>query len=137
MGAESTNALEVFYSYAHKDEYWRRRLETHLSTLQRQGEIAGWHDRNISAGTAWATEIDEHLNHADIILLLISPDFIASDYCYSIEAKRAMERHHAGTARVIPVVVHPSDLKGTPFEHLQALPTDARPITTWSNRNQA
>src|SRR5947209_5437397 len=112
---EATPAIEVFYSYAHKDEYWRKRLGTHLSTLQRQGLIAEWYDRDISAGRAWATEIDAHLNQADIILLLISPDFIASDYCYSIEAKRAMERHHEGTARVIPIILHPSDLEGTPF----------------------
>src|SRR6266699_2745568 len=134
---EATPAIEVFYSYAHRDEYWRKRLETHLSTLQRQGVIAGWHDRNISAGTAWATKIDEHLNSAGIILLLISPDFIASNYCYSIEATRAMTRHQEGTARVIPVILRPSDLKDTPFEHLQALPTDAKAITTWSNRDQA
>src|SRR5713226_6383425 len=137
MAAESTNAMEVFYSYAHKDEYWRERLVTHLSALQRQGVISGWHDRNISAGTAWATQIDEHLNSADIILLLISPDFIASDYCYSLEATRAMQRHHAGTARVIPVILHPTDWQGVPFEHLQALPTNAKAITTWPNRNQA
>src|SRR5260370_33777094 len=98
---ESEKPLELFYSYAHKDELWQRKLETHLSTLQRQGIIASWHNRNISAGTAWEHEIGTHLNTAHIILLLISPDFMASEYCYSIEMMRAMERHQAGEARVI------------------------------------
>src|ERR1051326_5128004 len=94
--------LKLFYSYAHKDERWRKRIETHLSMLQRQGIIAGWHDRNINAGARWADEIDEHLTDSDIILLLVSPDFLPSDYCYSIEMMKAMERHSAGEARVVP-----------------------------------
>ncbi len=99
---EAEQVLKLFYSYAHEDGLWRRKLETHLSNLQRQGFIVSWHDRNISAGTAWKHEIDTHLNTAHIILLLISPDFIASEYCYSVEMTRAMERHQAGEARVIP-----------------------------------
>ncbi len=137
MTQEPTKALELFYSYAHADERWCKRLEIHLSNLQRQGFIVAWHDRNISAGTTWASEIDSHLNTAQIILLLISPDFIASDYCYSIEMKRAMERHQAGDVRVIPVILRPTDWEGTPFKQLQALPTNARPVTRWQNRDDA
>ncbi|MFL5590329.1 MAG: FxSxx-COOH system tetratricopeptide repeat protein [Ktedonobacteraceae bacterium] len=96
-----------------------------------------WHDRNISAGTDWEREIDAHLNTADLILLLISSDFIASTYCSSIEAIRAMERHEKGEARVIPVILRPTDWQGVAFERLQALPTNAKPITTWPNRDQA
>src|SRR6266702_8410929 len=109
LTSKLANALELFYSYDHKDERLRKRLETHLSNLQRRGLITGWHDRNISAGTAWASEIDKHLNTAHIILLLISPDFIASEYCYSVEMMRAMERHKAGEARIIPVIMRPTD----------------------------
>src|SRR6266568_4717210 len=137
MTQKPTKALELFYSYAHTDERWRRRLEIHLSNLQRRGLITGWHDRNISAGTAWASEIDKHLNTAHIILLLISPDFIASDYCYSIEMKRAMERHKAGEARIIPVILRPTDWEGTPFKQLQALPTNAKPLTRWQDIDEA
>src|SRR6266568_6822785 len=129
--------LEVFYSYAHKDERLRQKLETHLSTLQQQGLIMPWHDRNISAGTDWEREIDVHLNTAHLILLLISPDFVASTYCSSIEARRAMERHQAGEARVISIILRPTDWKGVQFERLQALPTNAKPITTWPNSDQA
>ena len=85
-----------------------------------------WHDRNISAGTEWEREINKHLNEADIILLLISPDFIASDYCYSKEMKWAMDRHERGEARVIPIILRPVDnWKGAPFGKLQALPKDS------------
>ncbi|HAH00719.1 MAG TPA: hypothetical protein DCL75_18110 [Ktedonobacter sp.] len=124
---QPAKALKLFYSYAHKDERWRKRIETHLSMLQRQGFINGWHDRNINAGAAWASEIDTHLTTADIILLLISPDFLASEYCYSIEMKRAMERHYAGEARVIPIILRPTDWKSTPFEQLQVLPSNVQP----------
>ena len=137
MTQEPTKALELFYSYAHTDERWRKRLEIHLSNLKRQGFIVAWHDQNISAGTTWASEINVHLNTAHIILLLISPDFIASDYCYSIEMTRAMERHQAGEARVIPVILRPTDWEGTPFKQLQALPTNARAVTRWQNRDDA
>ena len=98
----SSEAIEVFYSYAHEDETLRRELEKHLRILERRGIITGWHDRKISAGKEWGAEIDRHLSSARIILLLISPDFLASDYCWGVEVKRAMERHGAGEACVIP-----------------------------------
>ena len=89
-------SVTVFFSYAHKDEDLRDELAKHLSILKRQEVITAWYDRDIDAGREWAKEIDQHLNSAQIILLLISPDFMASDYCYDIELKRAMERHEGG-----------------------------------------
>src|SRR5205814_636634 len=124
-------------SYAHKDKRLRDQLETQLSLLKHEGLISSWYDRNIGAGEKWASEINMHLNTAQIILLLISPDFMASHYCYSIEMKRAMERHEAGEALVIPIILRPVDWKGAPFEKLQFLPTGARPVTTWKNRDEA
>jgi len=97
--------IELFYSYSHKDEALKDQLVSHLSNLRRQGIIREWHDRKIGLGTEWAKEIDEHLNSADVILLLVSADFIASEYCHEIEMKRAMERHESGEARVIPVIL--------------------------------
>jgi hypothetical protein len=93
--------LDIFYSYSHKDETLRKKLETHLSILKRRGVIWGWHDRCITAGTAWAEAIDEHLNTADIILLLVSADFLASDYCYEKAMARAMKRHELREAQVV------------------------------------
>ena len=130
-------AVEIFYSYAYKDEALKKKLEIHLSLLKQEGLITGWYDREIRAGAEWASEIETHLNSAHIILLLVSPDFMASDYRYSIEMKRALERHEAREARVIPVILRPTDWERAPFGKLQALPTDRRPITKWSNRDEA
>jgi hypothetical protein len=129
--------LHIFYSYAHEDEELQRRLEVHLTSLKRQKLIDTWHSRDVLAGQFPREEIDAHLNSADIILLLISPDFLASDYCYGIEMKRALERHAAGDTMVIPIILRPTDWTGSPFAHLQALPRDGKPVTSWLNEDEA
>lgn len=129
--------IDLFIVYSYKDERLWEQLERHLSLLAREGLITSWHDRRILPGEEWRGEIDSHLERANLILLLISADFLASDYCYDIEIKRALERHNCGDARVIPIILRPTDWGGTPFAKLQALPTDARPITTWANRDKA
>ena len=131
--------ISVFYSYAHapRDELLRTELNKHLSDLRQQGLITEWHDRNISAGTEWKRQIDAHLDTATIILLLISPDFLASDYCSGIEMRRAMELHEARKARVIPILLRPVNWKRAPFSKLQILPTNHRPVTNWRNRDNA
>jgi len=134
---ESAGAIEVFFSYAHKDKRLRDQLETHLSNLKRQDIITGWHDRKIAAGTEWKGQIDSRLESARIILLLVSADFLASDYCYDIELKRALERHEAGEARVIPIILRPVDWHTAPFGKLQELPRDGKPVTSWKNRDEA
>jgi TIR domain len=88
----ASQPIELFYSYAHRDERLRKRLETHLSALRQQGVITEWHDRKIVAGTDWKQSIDAHLMTAAVVLLLISPDFLASDYCYGVEMQRALQR---------------------------------------------
>jgi hypothetical protein len=137
MTQETPQPIELFYSYSHRDEQLRKRLETHVSALRQQGVITEWYDRKIVAGTDWKRNIDTHLTTAKVILLLISPDFLASDYCYGVEMERALERDANGEARVIPVMLRPVDWKGTPFAHLQFTPTDGKPVTTWSNRDEA
>ena len=133
----SDRPLNLFYSYSHKDEKLRDDLETHLKLLQRQGYINPWHDRRIPPGDDWGQAIDNNLESADIILLLISVDFIASNYCHDIEMKRAMARHEAGEARVIPISLRKCDTKGTPFKDLLGLPTDFHPVTLWDDRDSA
>lgn len=135
--AKTPRPVEVFYSYAHADEDFRVELVEHLRLLERQGVITGWHDRNISAGTEWKDAIDDHLESAKIILLLISSDFLASDYCYDIELKRAMERHAEGKARVIPIIIRKCDWSSAPFGKLQALPKNARPVRSWEDKDEA
>jgi hypothetical protein len=124
------NKKEIFFCYAREDEKLRIELEKQLNILKRQGFINFWHDREISAGKEWEREIDAHLNTAHIILLLVSPDFMVSDYCYSKEMKRAMERHEAGEACVIPVILRPVIWRKAPFGKLQALPTDGKPVVS-------
>ena len=127
----------VFFSYSHKDEALRDQLEVHLSALKRDGTIATWHDRRITAGDPLGHRIDEQLEHADLILLLVSPDFLASDYCHDVEMQRALVRHAEGSARVIPVILRPCDWQHTSFAHLLAAPTDGKPITRWPDIDEA
>ena len=135
--AEKPPAVEVFISYSHADEKLRQKLENHLALLRREGFVSVWHDRRIVPGEQWAAEIDAHLESAGIVLLLVSASFIASDYCWDVEVKRAVERHDAGDCRVIPVILSPCDWQSAPFGQIQGLPRDAKPITTWRNRDEA
>ena len=132
-------SMKIFYCYAREDKDLRDELEKHLRTLKRQGKITSWHDRDISAGKNWEIEINTNLNTADIILLLISPDFMDSDYCYSIEMKRALERHHKHEARVIPIILRDCDWEDEPFSQLQVLPAEGKPVNSsrWHNRDEA
>lgn len=132
-------AIEIFFSYARKDELLRDELAKHLKPLQQEGIITAWHDREIPPGTEWQNEIDRHLESAQIILLLISADFLASDYCYSFELKRALERHASQEACVIPVILRSCDWKNTSFGKLQVLPTDGKPIQSknWFDPDEA
>jgi hypothetical protein len=131
------NPASIFLSYVHQDEQLLHELETRLSLLKRQGLISTWYNRQIAPGTNWTREIEQQLEQAAIILLLVSADFLSSDYCYHIEMQRALQRHQAGQAQVLPILLRPADLKDAPFAHLQPLPTNAQAITLWPNRDQA
>jgi TIR domain len=131
------NMARVFFSYSHDDEQYRDQLEKHLAALKHQGLIDSWHDRRILAGSSFDKEIDEQLERADVILLLVSASFIDSRYCYGIEMRRALERHTQGLAQVIPVIVRPCDWQSTPLQGLLAVPRDGKAITTWANFDEA
>lgn len=130
-------AARVFFSYSHDDEQHRNQLDKHLALLRRQGFIETWHDRNIPAGGELDDHIDQEINRADIILLLVSASFIASTYCYSRELACAMERHEKGEARVVPIIVRDCDWHSAPFGKLKAVPTDGKPIVSWTNFDAA
>jgi tetratricopeptide (TPR) repeat protein len=129
--------IQVFFSYSHRDEEFKDELVKHLSILQYQGVISGWHDRMIAPGSEWDRAIDAYLSSAEIILLMVSPDFLASDYCWGVEVQKAMQRHEVGEACVIPVVLRWVDWAGAPFAKFQALPKNAKPIASWSDRDEA
>lgn len=137
--SKSAKTIEIFCCYARKDQQLLNELKAHLMPLQRQGLISLWADSDISAGTDWEKEIEKHLDTAHIILLLVSPAFMNSEYCYSKEMKRALERHERGEATVIPVILRPVYWQGAPFGKVQALPKDAKPITSheWYTRDDA
>ena len=129
--------IKVFFSYSHQDEDLRVQLEKHLSALKWQFEITAWHDRHIDAGAEWANVIEEQLQTAHIILLLVSSDFLASKYCSEIELEQALRRHDQGEACVIPIILRPVKWQGTPFGKLQAYPKDGKAVTTWVNQDEA
>lgn len=129
--------VTVFFSYSHKDEDLRDRLETHLTMLKRQGFVEIWHDRRLKAGDDFADEISDELENAHVILLLVSPDFLASKYCYDIEMRRALERHKLGEARVIPIILRHCDWHSAPFGGLLAAPKDGRPVVSWPDLDEA
>jgi tetratricopeptide (TPR) repeat protein len=127
----------IYYSYAPSDKKFRDMLEKHLSSLQRQGIIDSWHEGKIVAGSEREAVLKEYLDLSDIILLLISADFISSDYCYSTEMEQALQRHRRGEAHVIPILLRPTSTQGLPFAILQFLPTDGKPITHYKDRDDA
>jgi tetratricopeptide (TPR) repeat protein len=131
------NPLELFYCYASEDEELRRELDDHLSILRRLNLIRTWHFGDIDPGAEWKPEIDRHLRAADLILLLVSSAFLASDYCYGREMMQALQRHEEGTARVVPIILRPVFYEGASFSRLQVLPTRAKPVTKWGNHDEA
>ena len=129
--------MKAFISYSHKDEAALGRLHIHLAVLRREGRIDEWFDREILTGGDIDAEIAERLESSGLLLLLVSPDFLASDYCVEREMERALERHRSGEARVVPIIVEPCDWASTPLRNLKALPREGNPISEWTNENNA
>ncbi len=128
---------KVFFSYSHADEALRDELEKQLAILKRQKIIEVWHDRRLSAGDEFDQVISDHIQNDDIILLLVSPDFLNSDYCYDKEMEMAMTRHNKGDATVIPVILRCCDWKSTSFGKLLATPPDGRAVSSWADKDEA
>jgi internalin A len=135
---ERRRAARAFVSYSHKDERQLNELKTHLSPLERLNLIETWYDRRIIAGEDFGQKINENLERADIILLLISADFIASKYCYEIEMKRALERYASGEAHVVPIIVDYVNWRVIPeLSRLTAVPKDGKPVPKWPKKAAA
>jgi len=137
MDIREKKKIEIFCCYAREDQALLREFTKQFKPLERQGRVEVWSDIDIKGGEEWEKEIEKHLNSAQIILLFVSRDFIASDYCYSKEMQRALERHESGEALVIPIILRPAAWKITPLRELQALPTNATPITRWTDQDDA
>ncbi|HYT28755.1 MAG TPA: TIR domain-containing protein [Ktedonobacteraceae bacterium] len=133
--AGATN--EVFCSYAHGDLQYIEAFRSHLRQLEREGIISCWYDGLIGAGQQWRREIEVHLNSANIILLFISPNFLASDFCMETELSIALQRSDRKEALVIPVIVRECDWQTSRFAYLQVLPREGKPIAQWRHRDEA
>ncbi len=131
------SVVSVFFSYSHVDEEMRDQLEKHLIMLKRNGDISTFHDRKILAGATFGDEIDKKLLESEIILLLVSVDFLNSEYCFSIEMKAALERRSRGEAEIIPVIIDHCDWHNSPLKGLLAATRDGKPITEYANYNKA
>ena len=128
--------LDVFISYSADDERFKHELETHLVMLKRKGIIQPWHSEQTGAGSEWEQEISKLIDQSQIVLLLISPSFLASDHLYEQEMQHAMKRHETGDARVIPIIIRSANIAETPFNKLLILPRNRQPIDTWRNRDE-
>jgi internalin A len=135
--APAGTAVNIFISYSHKDDALRGELDTHLKLFQRVGLVDTWHDRRLSPGDDWRSQIDRQLDGAEVVLFLVSADFLASDYCFDIEATRALRRHRAGNAIVVPIIVRDCVWQDAPFSYLQVLPDTALPVRLWPDRDSA
>ena len=135
---QQTGAVEVFFSYHPKDSNLRDELAKHLKPMKREGLITDWYAGNTAAGVEEKEEAKAHLDSARIILMLVSPDFLASDYHYDVEMKRALERHKAGEVRVIPIMLKPTEgWDKTDFKGLLSLPRDGNPVSKWPDKDDA
>jgi hypothetical protein len=127
----------VFYSYSPQDEALRDKLDMHLALLAREGLVESWHAQAIPPDTNGASAIGEYLEAADLILFLVSDSFLGSSHYWRTETQRAVERHMAGEAMIMPIVLSPCDWANTPFSGLPVLPSDALAVTRWSSREEA
>jgi hypothetical protein len=137
MNDIAAKKVTIFISYAHEDEEMKKELDKYLKMLKRSGKVETWNDRELIAGQEWDKSIMDELNKANIILLLISIDFNASDFIWEKELASAMKRHEEGTAHVVPVVLRKCEWSNLPYAKLQALPRNATPVTEYANRDEA
>ncbi|MFP0195843.1 TIR domain-containing protein [Pseudomonas sp. PHC1] len=129
--------VKVFVSYSHEDESYRNDLVKYFSNMVRNKEISTWTDRDISASQKWREEIDNNLNGTQVIIFLVSPDFINSDYCVDVEMARALEMHRENQALIVPIYIRATDVKHSPLAEIHSLPTDRRPIKSWDDKDRA
>jgi len=133
----TSKELSVFISYAHEDEYFKNELLKHLEGIKRNKLITTWDDSQILPGQPWDAVIKQKLAKSDIIIFLISADFLASAYCNEVEIKKAIGRHKKGEATLIPIIVRHCDFESSSLSQIQALPKFAKPVASWEDQDEA
>ncbi|WP_437756548.1 toll/interleukin-1 receptor domain-containing protein [Sorangium sp. So ce1389] len=134
---DTRSRIRVYLSYAPEDDKPRSRLEAHLATMKREGLLETWCPKAIAAGQEQRGKIDENLRAADVILLCVSADYVASDYAYDVEVALAMQRWSLGEAQVVPILVRPAEWETLPYGRLDPLPRDRKPVSTWEDQDEA
>lgn len=129
--------IDAFISYSHADEKALERLHKHLAMLQREGDLNAWSDHKLLAGSKLDSEISAILEKSGLFLALVSPDYLASRYCYENEFQYALKLAEAGKIRIVPIILEPCDWRESPFTQFMALPKDGKPISEWTNQNNA
>lgn len=129
--------MNAFISYSHNDTAKLDLLHKHLVQLQRERIISTWTDNEIPAGGSLNKNISTALNNSKIFIALLSPDYIASNYCYEKEFQKALEMQAQDEIIIVPIILEPCDWLSTPFKEFKALPKDGKPVSTWENRNTA
>ncbi|MEE8587242.1 MAG: toll/interleukin-1 receptor domain-containing protein [Acidobacteriota bacterium] len=129
--------LRIFVSYSIRDSSFLKELKKHADRLGKPSILDSWTDREVRTGSEWRQDLLDQLEKADLILLLVSPAFLATDYVYPVELKRALERQETGDAQLIPIILRPTDWSSAPFANLQALPSQGTAITEWENEGEA
>src|SRR6266702_8610624 len=129
-------AVEIYISYSTKDKELKNELEKHLAKLEEEGLITLWSDRQMIPGSKWQQELQAHINTARMILLLVTPDYLESEWATS-EMRRALELRNAQQTHVIPIILRPAGWMNSPIGNFQALPSHGRPVTEWSDHNEA
>ena len=130
-------ALTAFISYSHADEKYLERLHKHMALLQRERAIETWTDHQIVPGGKLDGEVAKALERSDVFIALVSPDYLASNYCYDKEFEVALRMAESGQLNILPVIVEPCDWLSSPFSQFLALPKDGKPISEWTNSNVA
>jgi|APTNR8051073442_1049403.scaffolds.fasta_scaffold00323_15 hypothetical protein len=128
---------DIFIAYSHNDLRFKDELKKFLRPLLNTQRASLWDDHDIEAGKEWEAEIKKRLYGAQIILLLVSPDSLASDYFYGREVTVSLERHEKGEAVVVPIILRPCAWTITPLAKLEALPAKGKPVTQWPSQDEA
>lgn len=129
--------VKVFISYSHKDKEYKDELESHLSMMIRNGEIDQWNDKMIEPGEKWDESINESLDKAELLIFLVSSDFLNSEYCYGIETARSIAKHHENKATIIPVIIRHCDWQSSKLAQFQVLPLGGKPVREFEDRDKA
>ena len=137
LWGNNMSPVNAFISYAHADEKALERLRKHFAMLQREGSLNAWTDNAIVPGAKLDPEIDANLKSSSIFIALLSPDYLASKYCYETEFKQALALADGGKLRIVPVILEPCDWLSSPFKDFMALPKDGQPVSSWTNQNNA